>query len=289
MAVSDDGAMDRRELARCLRVWRDRLNPQSAGLPAGGVRRAPGLRREEVARLAGLSVDYLTRLEQGRAGHPSASVVEALARALRLSDEENAHLFRLAGHADPRARPVTRHLTPGVQRMLDRLADTPVLVLDATWQTVAANSLLTALLGDMTEGTAREQNLLWRHFTGLPSRVVATAEQDAAFEAAAVADLRAAAGRFPDDEPLRTLISDLRGVSPRFDRLWQEHAVAHHTSSRKTIMHPQVGALTLDCDVLTVEGSGLRTVIYSAIPGSSDDHGLALLRTIGTQFASPLT
>ncbi|MGP4043606.1 helix-turn-helix transcriptional regulator [Streptomyces sp. 2A115] len=280
--------MENRELAHCLRTWRDRLAPQSVGLPVGSLRRAPGLRRQEVAELAGLSVDYLARLEQGRAGHPSPSVVEALARALRLSHEENAHLFRLAGHADPKAHRIARHLTPGVQRMLDRLADTPVMVLDATWQLVAASPLLTALLGDMSQEPTRERNLLWRHFTGLPSRIVATAEQDAAFEAATVADLRAAAGRFPDDKPLRALIADLRGASSRFDRLWQERTVARHTSSRKTITHPQVGTLTLDCDVLTVEGSGLRTVIYTAVPGSSDDHGLALLRTIGTQFASPL-
>ncbi|MEU7467527.1 helix-turn-helix transcriptional regulator [Streptomyces sp. NPDC044984] len=277
--------MEREELARCLRGWRDRLTPATVGLPTGGRRRAPGLRRAEVALLAGLSVDYLARLEQGRAGNPSPSVVESLSRALRLSDDENAYLFRLAGHADPRVNGISRHLAPGVRRLLDRMTDTPVLVLDAAWQVVAANPLLIALLGEVSAGPARDQNLLWRHFTGVPSRVVATAEQDAAFESAATADLRAAAGRHPDDPLLRDLIADLRRTSPRFETLWQARVVARHASTRKTIHHPEVGPLTLDCDVLTVEGSDLRVVLYTAVPGSSDDDALALLRTIGTQFS----
>lgn len=276
--------MEREELARCLRGWRDRLTPASVGLPTGGRRRAPGLRRAEVSLLAGVSVDYLARLEQGRAGNPSPSVVESLARALRLTDDENAYLFRLAGHADPRGSGISRHLAPGVRRMLDRMSDTPILVLDAAWQVVATNPLLVALLGEVSAGQARDQNLLWRHFTGVPSRVVATAEQDAAFESAATADLRAAFGRHPDDPLLRGLVADLRQVSPRFESLWQERAVARHASGRKTIRHPQVGPLTLDCDVLTVEGSDLRTVLYTAAPGSPDAHTLELLRTIGTQF-----
>ena len=113
--------MDRGDLASCLRSWRDRLNPEAAGLPAGSLRRAPGLRREELAQLAGLSVDYLTRLEQGRATNPSRQVVGALARALRVTAEEEAHLYRVAGHPPPGSGRMTRHLTPGVQRVLDRL------------------------------------------------------------------------------------------------------------------------------------------------------------------------
>ncbi|MFE2182385.1 helix-turn-helix transcriptional regulator [Streptomyces sp. NPDC059455] len=281
--MGDHAYMDRNELARCLRHWRDRLNPVSVGLSAGSLRRAPGLRREEVAQLAGVSVDYLARLEQGRAGNPSPSVLEALARALRLTDDENAHLFRLAGHADPRTSGITRHMTPGVHRIIDRLADSPVIVLDAAWQLVAANPMATALLGEMISEPARQRNLLWRHFTGMPSRVVATPEEDAAFETAAVADLRAAVGRYPDEVPLRTLITDLRKVSPRFDQRWQHGSVARHMATRKTILHPQVGPMTLDCDVLTVEGGDLRIVVYTAEPGSSDARTLRLLNTIGTQ------
>src|SRR3954469_1086861 len=123
-------AMDHDELAGCLRTWRDRLAPEDVGLPAGGRRRAPGLRREEVAQLAGLSLDYLARLEQGRASNPSPSVLAPLARALRLTAGEADPRCRVAGQAPPAGR-ISRPLTPGVQRVLDRLTDVPVVVFDA--------------------------------------------------------------------------------------------------------------------------------------------------------------
>lgn len=270
------------ELADCLRHWRDRLDPAEVGLPAGR-RRAPGLRREEVARLAGVSVDYLSRLEQGRAHNPSASVLGALARTLRLTRDERAHLFRVAGHAEPQAGRIDQHITPGVQRILDRLADVPVMVVDAAWEIVALNPLATALLGDVTAGGPRERNILWRHFTGGRSRLVRTDEQEAASEAASVADLRAAAGRYPDDERLRRLIADLRGASPRFAELWSRTSVGRRASSRKTFRHPEVGLVTLDCDVLTVQDSDLRLVVYTAAPGSPDANALALLGAVGLQ------
>ena len=271
------------ELAACLRSWRDRLQPADAGLPAGGARRAPGLRREEVAHLAGLSVDYLARLEQGRATHPSPSVLAPLARALRLSDDERAHLFRVAGHTEPDAGRMRRHLTPSVQRVLDRLADVPVTVVDAGWYVIAANPLARALVGDQTGAPARERNVVWRHFTGAPSRVVRNAAEIARFEAQVVADLHDALGRFPRDEPLRALIDDLREREPRFAELWERHPVARHGAARKTILHPEVGEITLDCDVLTVRGSDLRLIVYTAEPGSADAQALALVDAVGLQ------
>src|SRR3954464_5349216 len=133
--------MQREELANCLRAWRDRLEPGDLGLPAGGRRRAPGLRREEVAQLTGLSVDYLARLEQGRATRPSPQVLDALSRTLRLTDAERAHVFRVAGQALPGTGHMRRHVTPSVQRILDRLGDTPVMVIDGAWHVVAWNPL----------------------------------------------------------------------------------------------------------------------------------------------------
>jgi transcriptional regulator with XRE-family HTH domain len=271
------------ELAACLRSWRDRLQPGDAGLPAGGTRRAPGLRREEVAHLAGVSVDYLARLEQGRATNPSPSVLAPLARALRLSDDERAHLFRVAGHAEPDAGRMRRHVTPSVQRVLDRLADVPVLVVDAGWEIVAANPLANALLGDVSEGTGRERNIAWCQFTDAPSRVVRTAEETAEFEDGVVADLHDALGRYPDDEPLRSLIEDLQRESPRFAELWERRPIAPHRAARKTLLHPEVGEITLDCDVLTVGGSDLRLIVYTAQPGSDDARALALLGAVGLQ------
>ncbi|MET8998762.1 helix-turn-helix transcriptional regulator [Amycolatopsis sp. Hca4] len=264
-------------LGTALRHWRDRVSPQAAGLPAGTRRRAAGLRREELAQLAGISADYVVRLEQGRATSPSAQVVEALARALRLTRDERAHLFRLAGLAPPGAGTVPRHITPGVHRMLDRLAGTPVAVFDAAWNQLLANPLYTALMGPS------DLNGVRRNFLGGNPRVRDTPEERDALQAALVADLRGTAGRYPDDADLRTLITDLKRQSPRFAELWESGAVGHHESARKTIDHPEVGALALDCDVLGVAGSDLRIMVYTAEPGSEAADRLALLEVIGTQ------
>ena len=269
------------ELAGCLRSWRDRLGPAEAGLPAGSGRRVPGLRREEVAQLAGVSLDYLARLEQGRAGNPSPSVLASLARALRLTDDERAHLFRLADHAEPQGGTIKRHVGPGVQRLLDRLGDVPVMVIDASWHLVAANPLASALLGDLSDASGRERNLAWRHFTGAPSRLVRSEEEELAADREIAGDLRDALGRYPADERLRALVDDLRGTSERFAAAWEAHPVASRTAARKTFRHPEVGELTLDCDVLAVQGSDLRLVVYTAATGSSEAEALALLGTIG--------
>ena len=276
-------AMDADELAGCLRAWRDRLRPADVGLPQGGTRRAPGLRREEVAMLAGVSVDYLSRLEQGRAAHPSPSVLEPLARTLRLSDDERAHLFRVAGQSAPSHGRLNRHVTPSVQRVLDRLGDVPVLVLDAMWNVIAWTAPAAALLGDYSAKQGRERNIAWQLFTGAPSRIVRDAEDAAAMESDTVADLRDVLGRHPEDPVLRELIADLQAASPRFAAAWEERPVARRTASRKTVEHPEVGRLTLDCDVLTVSDSGLRLVIYTAEPGSPDESALRMITTLGLQ------
>jgi hypothetical protein len=271
------------EFGRVVRRWRDRVSPGTAGLPAGGQRRAAGLRREELALLAGISVDYVTRLEQGRASNPSAQVVEALARALRLSGTERAHLFRLAGLAPPGPDTVPAYITPSVQRMLDRLTGTPVAVFDAAWTLLLANPPYAALMGDPSEWRGNERNVVWRNFLGLGSRFRHTPESLRAFETAVVADLRAAADRYPADERLRRLVAELRARSDRFAELWDSGAVAHHEASRKTIDHPHVGPVTLDCDTLTVKGSDLRIMIYTAEPGTEDAERLTLLTVLGTQ------
>ncbi|MFJ1911339.1 helix-turn-helix transcriptional regulator [Streptomyces sp. NPDC088147] len=271
------------EFGKAVRRWRDRVSPETVGLPAGGHRRAAGLRREELALLAGISVDYITRLEQGRAAHPSAQVVEALARALRLSGTERAHLFRLAGLAPPGPETVPAYITPSVQRMLDRLTGTPVAVFDATWTLLMANPPYAALMGDPSGWRGNERNGVWRNLLGSGTRVRHTPEARRAFEAALVADLRAAADRYPADQRLRRLVEELRTHSERFTRLWESGAVGHHEAACKTIDHPRVGPLTLDCDVLTVATGDLRIMVYTAEPGTADAERLALLTVIGTQ------
>src|ERR1700744_1340637 len=208
--------MDSWEFGPTVRHWRDRVAPASVGDAQGRRRRATGLRREELAELAGISVDYLTRLEQGRATSPSAQVVEALARALRVSDTERDLLFRLAGHATPGLDVVSSRITPSVQRLLDRLANTPVAVFDATWTLVVANAPYDALMGPTTSWRGIERNSVWRHLVGPGSRAVHTPEQKAEFEAGLVADLRLTAARYPADQRLKQLTRDLAAQSPRF-------------------------------------------------------------------------
>jgi hypothetical protein len=268
------------EFGHMVRRWRDRVSPEAAGLPVGGHRRAAGLRREELALLAGISVDYVTRLEQGRATNPSEQVVEALGRALRLSGAEREHLFKVAGLVPPGQGTVPAYITPSVQRMLDRLIGTPVAVSDATWTLLLANPLYTALMG---ERHGNDRNAVWRNFLGSGSRVRHTPEGRRALEAAQAAELRATANRYPEDQRLRRLIAELRGNSDRFAELWDSGTVGRHQASRKTVDHPEVGALTLDCDLLSVAGSDLRIMIYTAEPGTQDAERLALLAVLGTQ------
>ncbi|WP_373430260.1 helix-turn-helix transcriptional regulator [Streptomyces sp. V1I1] len=259
------------------------MAPAEVGLPAGGVRRAAGLRREELAQLAGLSVDYIVRLEQGRATSPSPQVLSALARALRLSAAEREHLYLLAGQAAPGPGQLLAHIPPGVRRLLDQLDGAPLSVHDAAWNLILWNPRWAALFGDASALRGRERNIVWRHFAGLPSRVSHTPEQEARFEAAVVADLRAATARYPTDAGLRSLIKDLRGVSTDFARLWETGIVGVHETDTKTIHHPDVGILTLTCDVLMVPGSDLRIVAYTAAPGSDASDRLRLLDVIGPQ------
>jgi hypothetical protein len=274
------GVMATTEFGHAVRRWRDRVSPEAAGLPVGGHRRAAGLRREELAQLAGISVDYVTRLEQGRAAHPSEQVVEALGRALRLSGAEREHLFKVAGLVPPGQGTVPAYITPSVQRMLDRLAGTPVAVSDATWTLLLANPIYTALMG---ERHGKERNAVWRTFLGSNGRVRHTPEARRELEAAQVFELRTTASRYPADQRLRRLIAELRANSDRFAELWDSGTIGRHVASHKTVDHPEVGTVTLDCDLLSVAGSDLRIMVYTAEPGTEDAERLALLAVLGTQ------
>ncbi|MEG3616248.1 helix-turn-helix transcriptional regulator [Isoptericola haloaureus] len=275
------------ELGRSLHAWRDRTDPAAAGVPAVGVRRAPGLRREELARLAGLSVDYVVRLEQGRATSPSTRVLSALARALRLTTAERDHLYLLAGHQPPGPGHVSDQVPPGVRRLVDQLHAAPLSVYDAAWNLVLWNPLWAALLGEAVGGPGRERNLAWRHFVGLPSRVRRHPEQDDATAAALVSDLRAAMVRYPADGALRSMVDDLRRDRRRFAHLWDSGVVGVHASHTKAVHHPVVGLLELDYDVLAAPGSDLRLVACTAAPGSEAAERLDLLRVLGTQEMAP--
>lgn len=270
------------ELGEILRVWRSRLTPAGAGLPVNAPRRAAGLRREELAVLAGVSVDYVVRLEQGRASAPSAQVCAALARALQLSDTEQEHLFQLAGHAPGGGR-ISRLVPASVRRLLDRLDEHPIAVHDAMWTLITWNRAWAALMGDPSALGERDRNGLWRHFTGGPTRTVHAPDEQDDFETSTVADLRRTAARYPDDPRLNSLIKDLIQASDHFRTQWNAHLVANHGQAVKSVNHPEVGMLELNCDVLTTQHGDLRIMIYTAEPGSESETKLALVSTIGTQ------
>jgi transcriptional regulator with XRE-family HTH domain len=266
-----------------IQAWRHRLQPADAGLPVGLSRRTRGLRREELAALAGISVDYLVRLEQGRATNPSTQVLAALSRALRLTIEERDHLYTVAGQAPPRKTAITSHVPPSVQRLVDRLADLPVAVYDPAWTIITWNAAWAGLMGDPSAVTGRDRNLIWRTFIGKSTRVRKSDAEVDEFETNAVADLRRAVGTYPDDASLGQLVDDLLRASPRFAKLWANRVVSTTASNSKTILHPEVGAITLDCDVLTVAGSDLRLVVYTAEPSSPDAERLRLAQVVGLQ------
>jgi transcriptional regulator with XRE-family HTH domain len=269
-----------------IQAWRRRVQPADVGLPAGLSRRTGGLRREELASLAGISVDYLVRLEQGRAANPSPQVLGALSRALQLTIEERDHLYTVAGQAPPKKFAMTSHVPPSVQRLVDRLADLPVAVYDPGWTLITWNVAWAGLMGDPSAASGRDRNLLWRTFTGKSTRLCKSPADAEDFETNAVADLRRAVGSYPDDAGLRRLVEDLLQVSPRFATLWADRVVSTTVSKSKTIVHPEVGPITLDCDVLTVAGSDLRLVVYTAEPSSPDADRLRLVQVIGLQELS---
>ncbi|MFF7983816.1 helix-turn-helix transcriptional regulator [Streptomyces sp. NPDC007901] len=263
------------ELGPTIRVWRERLSPSDLGLPVTGrTRRATGLRREELAELAGLSVDYVVRLEQGRATAPSGQVVAALSRALRLTGAEREHLHRMAGLVPPDGGPVPDTLPPGVRRVLDRLGDVAVAVFTAHWQLLWWNAGWAALLGDPAATPTELRNFARERFpvgagaarvTGWPVRVDDPDHSDLTV----VSDLRRATGRFPRDARLAELVRELTEGNERFARMWAGGTVAAHREDRKTVEHPRVGPVEIDCDVLTDGDSELKIVILSAAPGSA--------------------
>ncbi|MFI8952239.1 helix-turn-helix transcriptional regulator [Streptomyces sp. NPDC053750] len=279
-------AASRSDFAALLRAWRDRLSPTDAGFTVTDGRRAPGLRREELAQLAGLSVDYVLRLEQGRATSPSAQVVGALARALQLSRAERDQLYRSARLLPPQDGTVSTHVPAGIQRLAARLNDVPIGVFTADWTLVWWNTTWSALHGDPAVLPTAERNLARALFGNGAARAsmlpVRSERGPDAFEASVVADLKDAVSRYPADAQLDRLVQELRGMSDAFAHHWATQTSATpHTTDRKTIRHPEVGDILLDCDVLIVPGADLRMVTYTAATGSSDAGKLDLLRVTG--------
>jgi transcriptional regulator with XRE-family HTH domain len=276
--------MDRVELAHVLKAARERIAPEEVGLVAGRRRRVAGLRREEVAQLAGLSVDYVVRLEQGRAPRPSVQVLTALSRALRLDRDGRDQVFRLAGSAPPLAGRVEMSVRPSVLRLLQRMTDLPALVLSAKGDVLVQNPMSCALVGDLSRRPGRQCNLFWQHFLGAGDiRVALNPEEIESAEQHAVGSLRSALSRYPDDADLRELIDELASGSRRFQRLWRTGHATMWRSRNKTIDHPDFGLLTLDCDTLLLPDTDQSMIVYSAAAGTREASALGMMRVTGTE------
>jgi transcriptional regulator with XRE-family HTH domain len=271
---------DELSLGATLRAWRDRLSPAAAGLPSGRTRRARGLRREEVAELAGVSVDYLVRLEQGRAMTPSAQVIAALARALQLTTNERDHLHRLARLVPPTDHEISDHIPPGLHRVLHRLGDTAVAVFAADWQLIWWNRGWAALLGDPSSTPPALRNFARDTFPigdgPHLSQWPVTSLASGMVEAAVVSDLRRARGRFPNSSRLTDLVHELMTGNRRFAELWASGAVGAHREDHKIVDHPTVGPITVDCDVMIDGDAERKIVVLTAAPDSEDETKLRL-------------
>jgi len=280
--------INRSELAGVLRRARERVQPEHVGLPTGFHRRTPGLRREEVAMLAGISVDYVVRLEQGRGPVPSTQVLGALARALRLDVAGRDELFHFAGATPPGPGAIQMHVRPSVLRLIDRFADLPAVVMSAKGDVLAWNAMASALHGDWSALRPERRNINRLRFLPDPTDPPRSSVGDSTTERAdtaanAVASLRATAARYPDDPGLADLLRDLRAGSTEFAELWQTAAAGSWRSHTKTVRHPSLGPLPLDCDTLHVPDDDQAVIVYSAAPGTAEAEALALLRVVGTQ------
>lgn len=274
--------MDREALADFLRRRRDLVTPAEVGLTPGSRRRTTGLRREEVAQLTSMSVDYYSRLEQARSAQPSPQMLSALARTLRLTDDETDHLYRLAGHAVPDRTGFSGHVRPGLLFVLDQLKDAVAFVCSDTDVVLAQNALAKTLMGDRSgDGTGHEASATWQWFTDPRMREIAPAENHAEHSRVAVADLRAAWARRRADPDVRALVDGLLKRSPEFAELWAKHEVAVRRMQRKTFL-TRVGPITLDCEVLATTDAQ-KLVILTPPPGSQAQENLQLLAVLGDQ------
>ena len=259
--------MAQHELARFLRDRREALRPGDVGLPVGPRRRTPGLRREEVAELARMSVDYYVRLEQARSPRPSAQILDSLAKALHLVPAERTHLFRLAGAIPRPPSGPPRQVSPNVAGLLRRLPDTAAIVTAATYEVIAFNPLAEALLGDLSA----RPNLARRRFL-FRDQILTTGHEE--FGEIAVARLRAAADRYPHDQPLNALLAELRTHSDEFNDIWSTNPVRAPGHRTKSMTHPELGRLRINCDVLTIPEDDQQVVFMTADPDTSTARAL---------------
>ncbi len=275
--------MDLAEFGEFLKSRRDRIRPGEVGLPGSTRRRVPGLRRDEVAILAGASVDYYNQLEQGRGAQPSEQMVAALARALRLTEDERAHLYFLAGRPLPPRHGVSAHVHPGMLDLLERLPNTPAAVITDLHATLVQNRLATALLGPIPRKKGVEASFVYRWFTEPEARLRYHPDEHDHQSRVFVADLRAVSARRGGDSEVRGLIRRLVSTSSEFADLWPHQEVAVRRADRKRLMHPDLGAIELDCLSLLSEDGSQRLLWFTAPVGGDSAEKLELLAVLGSQ------
>lgn len=287
------GVDNREEVREFLVSRRARISPQQAGLPVVGQRRVPGLRRNEVATLAGVSIEYYSRLERGQLAGVSAGVLDAIARALQLDVAEREHLFDLAQAADGSSLLTRRRgrsetvwtPQPGLQWILDAMRDAPAIIGNGRADLLAANHLGRALYSDVLAGAAGKPN--FARFTFLDPAARRFYPDWGFFADITVANLRTEAGRNPHDKQLHELVGELSTYSPEFRTRWSAHDVRLHTSGTKHFRHSVVGDLVLAYETVDLRNdAGLALTIYAAEPGSASEHGLKLL---ASWAADPIT
>lgn len=276
--------MDRQALAEFLLRRREQLTPSDVGLGAGARRRTPGLRREEVAQLAAMSTDYYARLEQQRGPQPSVQILASLARALRLTPDERDYLHRICGHSAPDRTVFTDYVHPGMLRVLDRLDDTPAFVVSVLDEVLIQNDAARALLGDSSGLEGIERSGIYRWFAHPDEeRGRYPLEDHPRHSRVLVASLRAAYGALGERSRAGDIVRELTSRSPEFAELWEVHEVRRRFEDHKVLIHPEIGAIEVDCQALFTEDESQALIVLTAAPGSDAESKLELLRVLGTQ------
>ncbi len=284
--IAASGRLRREQLADFLRTRRSALKPEDVGLPNGGRRRTPGLRREEVAQLAGMGTTWYTWLEQGREVRASLDVLEALARALRLDPAERNHLIQLGrGEAAPPCKNPAERVSPTLRRLIEGLGPNPAYVLGRRWDYLAWNEAATALLGDFGAIPRAARNHLWQTFTDPVRREMFS--DWARSSRTLVAKFRADSARHIGDPEFESLIAALRKSSPEFARAWQRHEVSQSGEGRKDLLHPVVGEMSFSHAVFhPAEKLEQRLILYTPLP--ENDTAEKLARLMSAQFVAGL-
>lgn len=225
-----------------------------------------------------MSIDYYIRLEQGRGPNPSRQVLSALARALMLTVDERDYLFRVAGESPPNLVGPSRELPRGIKNLLDSMVDIPAYVVDAGFTVLAWNSIARHFVGDLSKFGDAERNMIRWMFTRSDDTTYWSEEATLAFARSTVADLRAAYARYPGNSEIHTLVTELQAISPRFAEMWAEHQVAVRRAMIKRVVHPDLGPLEFECQILHIPDTDQRMIVYVPEPDSATAHAFRRLR-----------